>query len=735
MNKLITLLVFTCLPVLLSAQTDQWVEINSNASFKKLIQDCEGFWHLTYGHGFTYFEPETQTIIDYNKSNLDGLLSNQISDLEISSTGVRLLVNEGRLLKFDNGVISQVDIPFINDVKEIEKITLDDYDNIWFFSDEVYKFNYNTNQLSIMDIGDAYFIGFCKGGLGIIYFATISYDDTIVISKYENDLITIEDQFFTTLGSSSYSGIYLDESNNFWITQTTDSDIDDGGLIYRHNEITREYHSLEFYLYNYGFANFSIDSKGVAFMSAIKPGNFPRHIIKIEFDIENGDILSNTTVDSTSSWYYIDNDESFWYRKDELFYRKSVEGSEDYFDIRTNPTNSNYFTKQDLANDGSIWFDGLDLIYHFDGINWLSYSDEEIGITNSSISCIYNDSKNVTWIGTTDGLFYLKDGVWASIDPSNLAFDNSIQYLTEDQDSNLLILSSQHLFKFDGILYSEIDIPFVFEYSWDSYDKVVAFKNELVVLAEVQTLLVYKDLVWAVYTTDDPLFQESAIIHDFDIDSNGVVWLIADAIYSELFSIEDQILTKHIAFFASEVSSLSVNRNMNDVWMSRYKDGQDELIKYHIEDQTQTIYNILNSPIESVGDIIIDHHNNNMLVGQWSIMIFNPDGVEIFSDNPPRIPNNFPGFCSSPPSTEEPLAVFPNPASEMVDVWFAMVDYENVNINIFNISGQTVNNKVLFTQSGNISHWVLDVQHLNPGCYFIVANTNNKIFSSKLIIL
>lgn len=712
-----------------SGQLPQWVEFNSHESVSKLIQDCDNYWLLRTEHGFTFYETATNSAVDYNRSNLPGLPSNTITDFEISNDNTKWLTSNGDLFRFINGALEKVNVPFTGSVQEINNILIDPYNVVWFSADKLYAFDYNKNLLLSFSLLPYYKIGLTLSPDGTVNYATLD-NDTITIKQYKNSAYTATLVFPYNGPCCSFNGIYADPLGGYWITRSFSDPANDGGLIYCHNGITRDYTGWVFGLSLYGYTHFTVDATGNAYLGAYENYGVSE-VINIQFNLGTGDILSYTIPTTSSTWYSIDNDHNFWYTQNDKIIKRTPEGSEKEVTIQSNPLSTNYFKKANFDYDGSIWFENNSLIYKFGDNVFTSYTESEIGIIDNNVTCIYNDTKKRTWIGTTNGLYYLNNGNWELVDSTNFNGDNYIVNISEDTDSSILILCKQHLFSFDDTNFLPISVPVVFENTYDQFKKVVS-NNHVMALSADQVLYVCDSTGWNTYSESDPEIIDHSILEDFDIDSNGTVWLLTDYLHTDLFKISNQTLQSVASFPDTEIYTMAINRHTGDIWLSA-NNGASELYKYTYSDNSLVIFNAENSPQSGVGDLTIDRNNNNLSLGSFKIQIYNPNGVIGFDDT---INDVFDFSCRINNLPEGHfIEVYPNPVSGSAHVYFNYPTDAEPDFYIYDITAKLIQHEKCFTAGGLTYDWQFDSSGLGRGVYLVAVSVNNKMYSQKFIKL
>jgi hypothetical protein len=76
------------------------------------------------------------------------------------------------------------------------------------------------------------------------------------------------------------------------------------------------------------------------------------------------------------------------------------------------------------------------------------------------------------------------------------------------------------------------------------------------------------------------------------------------------------------------------------------------------------------------------------------------------------------------------IAVFPNPASDYLNVTVNVVDAEDLKVSIINTSGTVFSDFVMNSSTSES----LDISYLAPGMYYLTISGNNSFQSTKFIV-
>ena len=81
------------------------------------------------------------------------------------------------------------------------------------------------------------------------------------------------------------------------------------------------------------------------------------------------------------------------------------------------------------------------------------------------------------------------------------------------------------------------------------------------------------------------------------------------------------------------------------------------------------------------------------------------------------------------------LSVFPNPASDMINIQLKLNTKGNVAIELFDILGKKIAEENFYSSSGDLQVLKIDVTHINNGIYLLRTQTNNFTITSPVEII
>lgn len=101
------------------------------------------------------------------------------------------------------------------------------------------------------------------------------------------------------------------------------------------------------------------------------------------------------------------------------------------------PLPSAYISALAVENNGNVWVGTDNGLAYFDGKNWLIYNDQNSPLTNNTVTSIaYDDKRDITWIGTDEGLIKVDKN--KNLEHISVA-DNVILSLVTDHDGALWV--------------------------------------------------------------------------------------------------------------------------------------------------------------------------------------------------------------------------------------------------------------------------------------------------------
>lgn len=89
-------------------------------------------------------------------------------------------------------------------------------------------------------------------------------------------------------------------------------------------------------------------------------------------------------------------------------------------------------------------------------------------------------------------------------------------------------------------------------------------------------------------------------------------------------------------------------------------------------------------------------------------------------------------IMSTPATTKDEfkLIPYPNPATDLVTVWFSNPTDEKVTCRLTDMSGKTVHSKKVLVASQKLT---LDIEHLRSGSYYLTVQSGKRTYSSTII--
>jgi ligand-binding sensor domain-containing protein len=337
----------------------------------------------------------------------------------------------------------------------------------------------------------------------------------------------------------------------------------------------------------------------------------------------------------------------------------------------------------------------------FDYINWnIDITGTELFKTTTNSVCI--DNLENTWIGTNDGLYKINSN--ESIEHIAELFGNEVSKVkcVGSFNNNVWVITSDNKFyKFDGAIWSEIEIPI--GYSLNTATRIfVRNENEIWFTRSSRSAIKYNQNAWQIYDTTAG-FLPNQNINDICFAGDST-WFAT--IYGAVLLYNDE-LSFHCndsSFFSgySYLQTVQVDKN-GLVWFGNRKGAMaynGETISYLQPTGSEAeIYSIREDP-----------ERNLWFCGENAVSKYTFDNSGVENSKAEQ------KFCK----------LFPNPASNLVNLELPVGVKQDV-VQIFSTSGVMLISKTITDQTTQI-----DVSALKPGLYLLKFK-NARIYG-KLII-
>jgi len=439
------------------------------------------------------------------------------------------------------------------------------------------------------------------------------------------------------------------------------------------------------------------------------------------FDTTNSALTSNNITSITID---MDNSEIIWVGTDNGLFRFDQNA---FNKITTSeyPIPSNYIYDIDVDNNNNKWIATTNGLAKFN-LSWTIYNPQNSGLKYISPYCVYANNSDL-WIGSnsnTDGPLCKYDGTdwnyFPEID-SIYPFLYSITDITSDNSGNKWIASNYGVLKYDNSYFFNWNATTGYPAALPSnYVKSIIYdNNDTVWIATGDGLAKNSNFPWPVYSPANsqiPSYNTNTIIQD----DSSYYWVATDKGLAK-FDMQNNIWT---TFDTSSVNFPSLTVYDVDyegdslIWIASRKG----IASFNRLTGSWTNYNSDNSemPEDVVNKIKVDPFGNKWICTRLGGLVeFKKGGISssiIESDN-----------------VNNDILIYPNPANDKLFVHFGKTIFGKMNLEILNITGQTVY-KLANIDGGKNSAMELNVSQLANGVYFLNIN-NSKINISKKIII
>lgn len=445
--------------------------------------------------------------------------------------------------------------------------------------------------------------------------------------------------------------------------------------------------------------------------------------------------------------------------------------------------------------EGNKWVGSYEALGKFNGTSWQFIYPTQNGLTDNHVSAIEIDEQNNKWIGTWRGLAMFSDSAWQTYNTSSSGIpENYINTIAIDKDGNKWMGSWDNagLIKFDDNNWSVYQPGLGTEY----IDKVVIDQNgKKWVSDKYHGILSYNDTSWVLYNSLNSGMPESYIeslfadkdnniwagtyegglvrfdqsewtiynpanscltsnwVGDVYEDASGSIWAVDDwhgvikmnetgcenftpsnSGVPEAYIMKITSDSNGNLWFGSQggISSFDgVNWNIYSLGPDGYsiyiindvagdKEGNiwvgcDGAGLFKFDGAVWTNYNVTNSGLccNYVKTIAIDSLGTKW-IGTWA-------GVSLFNEEGIVLSNNY--F----PKMNHTLKAYPNPANETITISLPE-NSKASQLHLLNMKGVTLMNIPVTGPETTIN-----ISHLRPGVYIILANASDGVRVAKVV--
>jgi len=372
------------------------------------------------------------------------------------------------------------------------------------------------------------------------------------------------------------------------------------------------------------------------------------------------------------------------------------------------------------ARDQNIWMCNDYDFVGFDGMNWITYTNNNSGLPDAKLRDLAIDNTNTKWIASDAGLIKFDDTDWAIYNTANSEIPTeNTSTVVPDETGNLWIGTyGGGIARFDGS-------------NWAIYNaanselpnnSILALKidnDNRLWIGTYHGLAVFDGTDWEVYDAGNSEIPDEEI-HGIGQGLDGLMWI---GTYSVLVSFDGNNWTSYdennTGLTLARITDIEIDLQ-NRLWFASKYDGM-----VMFDGEEWSVYNDENSPMPGylTSCILIDSYNNKW-IGSDGIAVYNNEGIILDIDE--RIKSGFPGTLAQ--NT-------PNPFKDITTIRFTLNRKMHVKLNIYEVSGKKI--KTLFSEKADQGiHTVLfNAGSLNEGIYFYSLEAGNRRIVKRMVIL
>ena len=249
-------------------------------------------------------------------------------------------------------------------------------------------------------------------------------------------------------------------------------------------------------------------------------------------------------------------------------------------------------------------------VYDFQSIN------QENGLPSSTITCVFQDSKNIIWMGTDGGGLVKYDGTnYTTYDKNKGLTGTFITSIVEDNNKNLIVSTNYNgIFIFDGIEFKNISKLNNPNLQSNNFFKLVKCTNKIICISDKEIITLNLNYQIKQLFNNDFLYSE---INSAECDAEHTLYIAAT---NGLFKIN--LLEKNKFEKLSEKST-SITKSAGK--------------KLFVGDENATIYSIENSSLKLFKSLKLNNYPITSIFlsksGAFWIASFSQNSIKLLKNN------------------------------------------------------------------------------------------------------
>jgi hypothetical protein len=371
---------------------------------------------------------------------------------------------------------------------------------------------------------------------------------------------------------------------------------------------------------------------------------------------------------------------------------------------------------------GNVWLStydgGLTKTITPDYSNWTVYTTTNSQLSDNQTRPINKATNGEVWVGTQNaGLNYFNGTSWTSYTVSNSDIPSNTIYKIVDGPGGVIYLATKGggLSVFNGTVFT----------NFDDDDGLAVSNNRVYSVATNST----NSETWvSIENQGIQKFTGSAFTTNHTVTNSQLPHNQVDYLYYDQH--DDLWITTYDGLAKYDGSSWTVYTTTNSQipgdWVRQVKMDDDGINLYvatlggfgilNTQNDTWQIFNTANSNLPSDSCYTVDIDNEgNILVGTYAGGLAKMDKPSSISEN--KI-YNFP--------------LYPNPTNGLVTLNLSGIDAKNAVVSVYDFSGKLLSTEWVNNPQTKGKHLV-DLSSSSSGIYFIRIDTDNKMYSSKVI--
>lgn len=406
-------------------------------------------------------------------------------------------------------------------------------------------------------------------------------------------------------------------------------------------------------------------------------------------------------------------------------------GNWDYLSTHTdNGLYSNVIFGESTDAQGGLWTTGFYGAAYYDGMNW-TYYDTSNGLASMYSWKIHAASDGTVWFGGSEGIFYLKDGVFSTYEeiPEYLGED-----IYEDRGGNIWFGSFSYsgdpfeggILQYDGTDFNffPMDTTTIkgVNLSFAQGPDDMVYATSIGYFSGSNNIIRYDGTEWSVWNPDSSVtvgYTKLAVDNDHNLYFRGSDTTNTYKLYKwDGVDLTDYDLPEQCS---SSTEAMEADAN-NNIWMECW----NKVVIFNIDDESWVTHEVTPVTFDPIYDI---KHDGN---GRTWVATY---GSGLFKFNTSRAVSNE-EIALTTPEEFQLNQNYPNPFNPSTVISYQLPINSRVTLKVYDLLGREVITLLNANRQTAGQHQVtFDASQLASGMYIYRLSSNNFTATRKMMLI